>query len=108
MTYRPRCYQMKLEKALIDFDSHQERRLSSLETQLGKQQDDMISKINLLWKTVSEKLDDTPTRNTAGNPTTELNFASTDYPIEEELRGKGIKSPSKLLSPKYLSQCHTL
>ncbi|GJX24361.1 MAK10-like protein [Tanacetum coccineum] len=27
-------YQMKLEKALIDFDSHQERRLSSLEAQL--------------------------------------------------------------------------
>ncbi|GKB41081.1 hypothetical protein Tco_0886023 [Tanacetum coccineum] len=52
---------MKLEKALIDFDSHQERRLSSLGTQLGQQQDDMISKINLLWETVSEKLDDTPT-----------------------------------------------
>ncbi|GJS43863.1 hypothetical protein Tco_0568906 [Tanacetum coccineum] len=52
-------YQTKLEKALIDFDSHQEKRLSSLRTQLGQQQDDMISKINLLWKTVSEKLDDT-------------------------------------------------
>ncbi|GJZ05772.1 hypothetical protein Tco_0539565 [Tanacetum coccineum] len=51
---------MKLEKALIDFDSHQERILSSLGAQLGQQQDDMISKINLLWKAVSEKLDDTP------------------------------------------------
>ncbi|GJQ89471.1 hypothetical protein Tco_0000610 [Tanacetum coccineum] len=51
---------MKLEKALTDFDSHQEKRLSNLRTQLGQQQDDMISKINLLWKTVSEKLDDTP------------------------------------------------
>ncbi|GJW70886.1 MAK10-like protein [Tanacetum coccineum] len=97
-------YQMKLEKALIDFDSHQERRLSSLRAQLGQQQDDMISKINLLWKAVSEKLDDMPTRNTAGNPTAQINFASTDYPTKEELRGKGIKSPSKLLSLKYLSQ----
>ncbi|GKB05443.1 hypothetical protein Tco_0833638 [Tanacetum coccineum] len=33
---------MKLEKALIDFDSHQAKRLSSLKTQLGQQQDDMI------------------------------------------------------------------
>ncbi|GKA19656.1 MAK10-like protein [Tanacetum coccineum] len=81
-----------------------ERRLSILETQLGQQQDDMISKINLLWKAVSEKLDDTPIRNTTGNPTAQMNFASTNYPIKEELRGKGIKSPSKLLSPKYLSQ----
>ncbi|GJU99222.1 hypothetical protein Tco_1328493 [Tanacetum coccineum] len=95
---------MKLEKALIDFDSHQERRLSSLGTQLGQHQDNMISKINLLWKTVSEKLDDMPIRNTAGNPTALMNFASTDYPTKEELRGKGIKSPSKLLAPKYLSQ----
>ncbi|GKE24219.1 hypothetical protein Tco_1435731 [Tanacetum coccineum] len=95
---------MKLEKALIDFDSHQERRLSSLGTQLGQHQDDMISKINLLWKTFSEKLDDMPIRNTAGNPTALMNFASTDYPTKEELRGKGIKSPSKLLAPKYLSQ----
>ncbi|GJY88437.1 hypothetical protein Tco_0503065 [Tanacetum coccineum] len=61
-------YQTKLEKALIDFDSHQEKRLSSLRTQLGQQQDDMISKINLLWKAVSKKLDDVPIRDTAGNP----------------------------------------
>ncbi|GJU49276.1 hypothetical protein Tco_1218831 [Tanacetum coccineum] len=53
-------YQTKLEKALVNFDSHQEKRLSSLRTQLGQQQDDMTSKVNLLWKTVSEKLDDTP------------------------------------------------
>ncbi|GKB64211.1 MAK10-like protein [Tanacetum coccineum] len=43
-------------------------------------------------KTIYEKLD------------AQMNFVSTDYPIKEELRGKGIKSPSKLLSPKYLSQ----
>ncbi|GJV45172.1 putative ribonuclease H-like domain-containing protein [Tanacetum coccineum] len=61
-------YQTKLEKALVDFDSHQEKRLSSLRTQLGQQQDDMISKVNLLWKTISEKLDDTPLCDTAGGP----------------------------------------
>nr|GFB52801.1 MAK10-like protein [Tanacetum cinerariifolium] len=61
-------YQMNLEKELIDFDSHQKKRLSSLRTQLGQQQDDMISKINLLWKAVYEKLDDALIRNTAGNP----------------------------------------
>ncbi|GJW60873.1 hypothetical protein Tco_0110208, partial [Tanacetum coccineum] len=53
---------------------------------------------------VSEKLDDTPTRNTAGNPMAQMNFASTNYPTKEELRGKGIKILSKLLSLKYLSQ----
>ncbi|GJX26667.1 hypothetical protein Tco_0232963 [Tanacetum coccineum] len=97
-------YQTKLEKALIDFDSHQEKRLSSLRAQLGQQQDGMISKINLLWKAVSEKLDDTPIRNTVGNPAAQMNFTSTNDPTREELRGKGIKSPSKLLSPKYFSQ----
>ncbi|GJR87721.1 hypothetical protein Tco_0211732 [Tanacetum coccineum] len=102
-TYSSSC-QMKLEKALTDFDSHQEKRLSSLGTQLRQQQDNMISKINLLWKTVFEKLDDTPARNTTRNPTAQMNFASIDYLTKEELRGKGIKSPSKLLSPKYLSQ----
>ncbi|GKA57401.1 hypothetical protein Tco_0756589 [Tanacetum coccineum] len=55
-------YQMKLEKVLIDFDSHQEGILSSLRAQLGQQQDDMISKINLWWKAISEKLDDMPTQ----------------------------------------------
>nr|GEX01388.1 hypothetical protein [Tanacetum cinerariifolium] len=67
-------------------------------------QDDMISKINLLWKIISERFDGTPVRNTAGSPTTQMNFTSINYPAKEELRGKGIKSPSKLLSLKYLSQ----
>ncbi|GJY26458.1 hypothetical protein Tco_0401184 [Tanacetum coccineum] len=97
-------YQTKLENALIDFDSRQKKRLSSLRTQLGQQQDDMISKINLLWKTISKKLDDTPIHNTVGNPTAQMNFTSTNDPTKDELRGKGIKSPSKLLSLKYLSQ----
>ncbi|GJX40701.1 hypothetical protein Tco_0255691 [Tanacetum coccineum] len=71
-------------------------------TQLGQQQDDMISKVNLLWKTVSEKLDDTPLCDTAGGPTAQMNFTSTDYHTKEELRSKGIKIPSKLLSPKRM------
>ncbi|GJS59973.1 hypothetical protein Tco_0654757 [Tanacetum coccineum] len=78
------CYQIKLEKALTDFDSHQERRLSSLSAQLGQQQDDMISKINLLSKAISEKLDNMATRNTAGNPTPQLNYASIDYPTQKK------------------------
>nr|GEU54686.1 retrotransposon Orf1 [Tanacetum cinerariifolium] len=36
--------------------------------------------------------------------TTQMNFTSTDYHTKEELQSKGIKSPSKLLSPNYLSQ----
>ncbi|GJY11497.1 MAK10-like protein [Tanacetum coccineum] len=92
-------YQMKLEKALVDFDSHQEKRLSSLRTQLRQQQDDMISKVNLLWKTIFEKLEDTTLCDTARGPTAQMNFTSTDYHTKEELRSKGIKSLSKLLSP---------
>ncbi|GJZ98963.1 hypothetical protein Tco_0671514 [Tanacetum coccineum] len=107
--YDTQYYMENPEQAFIEYassrtDEARERRLSILGTQLGKQQDYMISTNNLLWKTVSEKLDDTPTRNTAGNLKDQMNFASTDYPTKEELRGKGIKSSSKLLSPKYLSQ----
>nr|GEV66182.1 protein kinase-like domain, concanavalin A-like lectin/glucanase domain protein [Tanacetum cinerariifolium] len=72
--------------------------LSSLRTQLGQQQDNMISKINVLWKTVSEKLDDTPIHNTAGSPKAQMNFTSTNCHTEEELQSKGIKSL------KYLSR----
>ncbi|GJS39000.1 hypothetical protein Tco_0564043 [Tanacetum coccineum] len=60
-------YQIKLEKALLDFDSNQEKSLSHLRTQLGQQQDDMIGKINLLWKIISEKLNDVSTPENAGN-----------------------------------------
>nr|GEV35552.1 MAK10-like protein [Tanacetum cinerariifolium] len=97
-------YQTKLKKALSDFDSHQEKRLSILETLLRQQQDIVINKINNLWKAISERFNDTPTRDTAGNLTTQMNFASADYPTKEKLQSKGIKSPSKLLSSKYLSQ----
>nr|GEZ69122.1 hypothetical protein [Tanacetum cinerariifolium] len=62
-------YQTKLEKALIDFDAPREKRLSILRTQLEQHQDDMISKINLLWKAISKKLDDTPLCDTVGGLT---------------------------------------
>ncbi|GJR13169.1 hypothetical protein Tco_0795821 [Tanacetum coccineum] len=71
-------YQTKLEKTLSDFDSRQERRLSSIRTQLEQQQDDMISKINNLWKDISGKLDDTPTPDTTGKSIAHMNLASTN------------------------------
>nr|GEX72457.1 MAK10-like protein [Tanacetum cinerariifolium] len=58
--------------------------------------DDMIGKINLLWKTISERLDDTPVHNTAGCPTTQMNFTSTNYLTKEELRD--MESPINLMS----------
>ncbi|GJW71074.1 protein kinase-like domain, concanavalin A-like lectin/glucanase domain protein [Tanacetum coccineum] len=87
---------MKLEKALLDFDSNQEKRLSHLITQLGKQQDDMIGKINLLWKTVFEKLNDESTPENAGNSMAPKSIATISHDKRDKLIKKGIKSPSKL------------
>ncbi|GJS18231.1 hypothetical protein Tco_0412703 [Tanacetum coccineum] len=95
---------MKLEKALDDFDSHQEKRLSHLRTQLKQQQDDMIGKINLLWKTVSEKLNDAPIPESAGDSMASKNTGSISHIKREELRRKGIKSPSNLFSPNEESE----
>ncbi|GJX37857.1 putative reverse transcriptase domain-containing protein [Tanacetum coccineum] len=94
---------LKLEKALLDLDSNQEKRLSHLRTQLGQQQDHVIGKINLLWKTVSEKLNDVSTPENAGNSMAHKSIAAISHDEREELRNNGIKSPSKLFSPKYLS-----
>ncbi|GJX11275.1 hypothetical protein Tco_0201134 [Tanacetum coccineum] len=94
---------IQLEKALLDFDSNQEKRLSRLHTQFGQHQDDMIGKINLLWKTVSEKLNDISTPENAGNSMAHKSIAAISHDEKEELRKKGIKSCSKLFSPKYLS-----
>ncbi|GJV95387.1 protein kinase-like domain, concanavalin A-like lectin/glucanase domain protein [Tanacetum coccineum] len=63
----------------------------------------MIGKINLLWKTVSEKLNDVSPPENAGNSMAPKSIAAISHDEREELRFKGIKSPSKLLSPKYLS-----
>ncbi|GKB32973.1 hypothetical protein Tco_0872374 [Tanacetum coccineum] len=96
-------YQMKLKNALLDFNSHQEKRLSHLKTQLGQQQDDMIEKVNLLWKTVSKKLNDTSYPENAGNSIAPKSIVAINHDEKKELIKKGIKIPSKLLSPKYLS-----
>ncbi|GJR04834.1 hypothetical protein Tco_0527818 [Tanacetum coccineum] len=63
----------------------------------------MIGKINLLWKTVSEKLNNVSTLENARNPMAPKSIAAISHDEREELRKKGIKSPSKLLSLKYLS-----
>ncbi|GKB99170.1 hypothetical protein Tco_0985307 [Tanacetum coccineum] len=63
----------------------------------------MIGKINLLWKTVSEKLNDASSSETAGNSMVPKSIAAISYDEREELIKKGIKSPSKFLSPKYHS-----
>ncbi|GJW41784.1 protein kinase-like domain, concanavalin A-like lectin/glucanase domain protein [Tanacetum coccineum] len=63
----------------------------------------MIGKINLLWKTVSEKLNNVSTPENTRNPMAPKSITAISHDEREELRKKGIKSPSKLLFPKYLS-----
>ncbi|GJY06454.1 hypothetical protein Tco_0373508 [Tanacetum coccineum] len=79
------------------------KRLSHLKTQLGQKQDDMIEKIDLLWKTVFEKINDVSPLENAGNSMAPKSIAAISHDEREELRKKGIKSPSKFLSPKYFS-----
>ncbi|GKB91094.1 hypothetical protein Tco_0963366 [Tanacetum coccineum] len=97
-------YQTKFERVLSNYDSRQEIRLSSLGTQLKQQQDDVINKINILWRAVSKKFNNTPAHDTTGNFMARVNTMSIDYLEKEAPRSKGIKSPSKLLSSKYQSQ----
>ncbi|GJX99586.1 hypothetical protein Tco_0356605 [Tanacetum coccineum] len=85
------------EQAFIDYASSRANKMG------GKRQDDMIEKVNLLWKTVSEKLNDTSFPENARNSMAPKSIAAISNDEKEELRKKGIKSPSKLLSPKYLS-----
>ncbi|GJU10450.1 hypothetical protein Tco_1132846, partial [Tanacetum coccineum] len=63
----------------------------------------MIGKFNLLWKTVFEKLNDVSTPENAGKSMAHKSIASISHDEKEEFKKKGIKSPSKLFSPKYLS-----
>ncbi|GKD82639.1 hypothetical protein Tco_1349478 [Tanacetum coccineum] len=69
----------RLEKALDDFNSHQEKRLSHLRTQLEQQQDDKIGKINLLWKTVSEYHNDAHIPKSTGDSMASENIASINH-----------------------------
>ncbi|GJZ77099.1 hypothetical protein Tco_0641771 [Tanacetum coccineum] len=103
--YGPFSYQAKLERALADYDSHQESRLCSLVTQLKQQQDEAINKINTLWKVVSEKYNNAPTHDIAKNSIVHANVVSHDHQDSGTLLNKGIiKSPSNLFSPKYQAQ----
>nr|GEV87789.1 RNA-directed DNA polymerase, eukaryota [Tanacetum cinerariifolium] len=97
-------YQTRLERVLSNFDSRQEKILSTLGTQLKLQQEDVINKINTLCKIVSERFDNIPAHNTARGSMARMNALSTDHLEKEAPRSKGIKSSSKLLSPKYQSQ----
>ncbi|GJU52809.1 hypothetical protein Tco_1226523 [Tanacetum coccineum] len=73
-------HQTKLERVLSDFDSHQEKRLSSLGTQLKQQQDDVINKINTLWKVISEKFDNAPAHDNVGDFMARVNAISVYHP----------------------------
>ncbi|GKB46141.1 hypothetical protein Tco_0896894 [Tanacetum coccineum] len=96
--------QSKLERVLSDFDSHQEKRLSSLGTQLKQQQDEVFNRINTLLKVVSDKISDAPIRDIAKCPVAQISVVSHDHHENGTPPNKGIKIPSKLLSPKYQSQ----
>ncbi|GJR80025.1 hypothetical protein Tco_0150810 [Tanacetum coccineum] len=104
MPNEPSNYQTKLERVLNDFDSHQEKILSSLGTQLKEQQDEIIKKINTLWKVVSKKLDNTPTRDVSKDSMGHINTVYHDHRGDGAPLKKGIKSLSKLLSLKYQYQ----
>ncbi|GKD83952.1 hypothetical protein Tco_1350791, partial [Tanacetum coccineum] len=57
------------------------------------------------WKVVSDKLDNAPTRDIAKNSMVHANVVSHNHQENGALLNKGIiKSPSKLLSPKYQAQ----
>ncbi|GJX89729.1 hypothetical protein Tco_0343055 [Tanacetum coccineum] len=81
-----------------DVLSTSDRRLIELKNQVQRLMEAHLAPMQ------STQLDDTPIRDTTTNPTTQMNFTSTNDPTREKLQGKGIKSPSKLLSPEYLSQ----
>ncbi|GJR79436.1 hypothetical protein Tco_0150221 [Tanacetum coccineum] len=98
------------EQAFVDYASSRnnivgKNRLSSLGTQLKQQQDEVINKINTLWKVILDKLDNAPTRDIAKNSMVHTNVVSHNHQENVALPNKGIiKSSSKLLSPKYQAQ----
>ncbi|GJW61159.1 hypothetical protein Tco_0110494 [Tanacetum coccineum] len=69
---------------------------------IKQQQDEVINKINTLWKVVSEKLDNTPTRSVSKNFVVYANVVSHNHQENGAPSKKGnIKDPSKLLAQKY-------
>nr|GEY30404.1 hypothetical protein [Tanacetum cinerariifolium]GEZ51910.1 hypothetical protein [Tanacetum cinerariifolium] len=96
-------YQMKHEMALLDFNFNHEKRLSHLRTQLEQQHDDMNEKINILWKTIFENLNDVSTPENEENSMAPKSIAAISHDEWEELKQKGVKSLTKLFFLKYLS-----
>nr|GEU87766.1 Gag-Pol polyprotein [Tanacetum cinerariifolium] len=68
-----------------------------------KAKDDMIGKINLLWKIIFEKLNNVSTPRNAGNPMAPKSIVAISHVEREIIKKKGIKNPSKLFSLKHLS-----
>ncbi|GJW13553.1 MAK10-like protein [Tanacetum coccineum] len=98
---------IKLVKAITlpqDVLSTSDRYLIELENQVQRLMEAHLALMQPTQKTIYEKLDDTTLCDTVRGPTAQMNFTSTNYHTKEELRSKGIKSLSKLLSPKYRSQ----
>ncbi|GJS77346.1 hypothetical protein Tco_0727227 [Tanacetum coccineum] len=98
------------EKAFVDYASSRnigmgESKLSRLGTQLKQQQDEVINKINTLWKVVLEKIDNAPTHDMAKNSMVYANFVSHNHQKSGAPPNKGIiMDPSKLFSLKYQAQ----
>ncbi|GKB06624.1 hypothetical protein Tco_0834857 [Tanacetum coccineum] len=82
------CYPAKLERTPREFDSHQERRLSILGTQLGQQQDDMINKINTLGKVFSEKEDEAKEEGSVESSVTEYKNHEMTVEAKEEVESE--------------------
>ncbi|GJT58627.1 zinc finger, CCHC-type containing protein [Tanacetum coccineum] len=83
----------KLWNDIMMFQQHQEKRLSSLRTQLRQQQDDMMNKVDTLWMVVSEKFSNTPAHDTTGNFMACVN-------VDIKSRMEGVVGCGKLLAFK--------
>nr|GEV49250.1 hypothetical protein [Tanacetum cinerariifolium] len=79
----------KLYNDILIFQQHQRESLSEAWTRFK----DLIQK-----KAVSQKLDDTPIRDTLGNLAAQMNFTSTNDPMREDIREQN-RNPS---SPKHV------
>ncbi|GJS62849.1 hypothetical protein Tco_0677413 [Tanacetum coccineum] len=81
------------------------RRLIELENQVQRLMKAHLAPKPSIQKIVSDKLDDAPTRDIAKTSMVHANVVSHNHQENGALWNKGIiKSPSKLLSPKYQAQ----
>ncbi|GJY19136.1 MAK10-like protein [Tanacetum coccineum] len=96
--------QSKLERVLSNFDSHQEKRLSSLGTRLKQQQDELFNRINTLWKVVSDKIDNAPIHDIVKSPIAHVNVISHDHYENGAPPNKGIKSDRAYRNEKEVEE----